>query len=70
MNNLRDCRAQEAQCRRRALTDREHRDLWLSMADRWSYLANKEAAFHVRKGILLRLDDDFHDDDSAVKADA
>jgi hypothetical protein len=70
MNNLRDCRAQEAQCRKRALTDQEHRDLWLSMAERWSYLANKEAAFHVGKGIFLRRDDDLHDDDSTVKADA
>jgi hypothetical protein len=70
MNNLRDCRAQEAQCRRRALSDQEHRDLWLSMADRWSYLANKEAEFHVGKGIFLQRDDGFHGDDSVVKADA
>jgi hypothetical protein len=40
------------------------------MAERWSYLANKEAAFHVGKGIFLRRDDDLHDDDSTVKADA
>jgi hypothetical protein len=44
MNNLQDCRAQEAQCRRRAETDEPHRDLWLSMAERWSYLALKETA--------------------------
>ena len=43
MNNLQDCRAQEAQCRRRAETDEPHRDLWLSMAERWSYLALKES---------------------------
>lgn len=44
MTNLQDCRAQEAQCRRRAETDEPHRDLWLSMAERWSYLARKESA--------------------------
>jgi hypothetical protein len=54
MNSLQDCRAHEAQCRSRALSDEEHRDLWLSMADRWSYLAHKEAAFDVgeRTGVL------------------
>jgi hypothetical protein len=40
------------------------------MADRWSYLANKEAEFHVGKGIFLQRDDGFHGDDSVVKADA
>jgi hypothetical protein len=44
MTNLQDCRAQEAQCRRRAETDEPHRDLWLSLAERWSYLALKESA--------------------------
>ena len=38
-----DCRAQEALCRIHALTDEQHRDLWLSMAERWSYLADEEA---------------------------
>ncbi|HLZ02456.1 MAG TPA: hypothetical protein VKR55_09935 [Bradyrhizobium sp.] len=44
MANLLDCRAQEALCRIHALTDEEHRDLWLSMAERWSYLAREEMA--------------------------
>jgi hypothetical protein len=46
MANLLDCRAQEALCRIQALTDEQHRDLWLSMADgeRWSYLARQETA--------------------------
>ena len=44
MTNLQDCRAQEARCRRRAETDEPHRDLWLSLAERWSYLALKESA--------------------------
>jgi hypothetical protein len=43
MANLLDCRAQEALCRIHALTDEQHRDLWLSMAERWSYLAQEEA---------------------------
>jgi hypothetical protein len=43
MANLLDCRAQEALCRIHALTDEQHRDLWLSMAERWSYLAREEA---------------------------
>jgi hypothetical protein len=43
MSHLQVCRAQEAQCRRRAETDEPHRDLWLSMAERWSYLALKES---------------------------
>jgi hypothetical protein len=42
MANLLDYRAQEALCRIHALTDEQHRDLWLSMAERWSYLANEE----------------------------
>ena len=64
MSNLQDCRAQEAQCRRRALTDQEHKDLWLSMAERWSYLAHKEAAFHIGK----ERGDGFHDNDLTLKA--
>jgi hypothetical protein len=44
MANLLDCRAQEALCRIHALTDEQHRDLWLSMAERWSYLAREETA--------------------------
>jgi hypothetical protein len=43
MANLLDSRAQEALCRIHALTDEQHRDLWLSMAERWSYLAQEEA---------------------------
>jgi hypothetical protein len=50
MSYLQDCRAQEAQCRRRAETDEPHRDLWLSMAERWSYLALKESAALGHKG--------------------
>jgi hypothetical protein len=48
MANLLDYRAQEALCRIHALTDEQHRDLWLSMAERWSYLASEETtAFRV-----------------------
>jgi hypothetical protein len=43
VNNLQDCRAQEAQCRRRAASDEQNRDLWLSMAERWSYLCFRES---------------------------
>jgi len=51
MNNLQDFRAQEAQCRKRAEIDDTHRDLWLSMAERWSYLAQKEDAPHFKERI-------------------
>jgi hypothetical protein len=44
VNNLQNCRAQEARCRSRAASDEQNRDLWLSMAERWSYLA-REAPF-------------------------
>jgi hypothetical protein len=44
LNNLQDCRAQEAHCRRRAEIDEPHRDLWLSMAERWLYLGRREGA--------------------------
>ena len=50
MANLLDCRAQEALCRIHALTDEQHRDLWLSMAERWSYLAREEIAAIVPGG--------------------
>ena len=43
MANLLDSRAQEALCRIRALAEEQHRDLWLSMAERWSVLAEEEA---------------------------
>ena len=48
MANLLDYRAQEALCRIHALTDEQHRDLWLSMAERWSYLVQKETAVYAR----------------------
>jgi hypothetical protein len=54
MSHLQDCRAQEAQCRRRAEIDEPHRDLWLSMAERWSYLALKECAALGNKGAVLK----------------
>jgi hypothetical protein len=60
VNNLQDCRAQEAQCRRRAEIDEPHRDLWLSMAERWSYLAQKEAAFHFRESTPLKIETELH----------
>jgi hypothetical protein len=47
--NLQDCRAQEAHCRRFAESDEQNRELWLSMAERWSYLA-KEAPFCFKEG--------------------
>src|SRR6516162_4800587 len=37
MANLLSYRAQEALCRIHAVTDEQHRDLWLSMAERWEY---------------------------------
>ena len=49
-----DCRAQEALCRIHALTDEQHRDLWLSMAERWSYLAQQEARAFPGREIPFR----------------
>jgi hypothetical protein len=46
--DLQHCRAQEAHCRRFAESDEENRELWLSMAARWSYLA-KEAPFFLEE---------------------
>src|SRR6478735_10947357 len=54
-----DCRAQEAQCRRRAASDEQNRDLWLAMAERWSYLA-KEAPFCFRESTPLQRVADSH----------
>jgi hypothetical protein len=54
MANLLDCRAQEALCRIHALTDEQHRDLWLSMAERWSYLAQEEARAFLVRDVELR----------------
>jgi hypothetical protein len=54
MANLLDCRAQEALCRIHALTDEQHRDLWLSMAERWSYLADEEARRFLGRGVERR----------------
>ena len=59
MNNLQDCRAQEAQCRRRAVSDEQNRDLWLSMAERWSYLV-KEAPFCFRESTPFQMVTDPH----------
>jgi hypothetical protein len=52
--DLQDCRAQEAHCRRFAESDEQNRDLWLSMAERWSYLA-REAPFCFGEGFSVRL---------------
>ncbi len=49
-----DSRAQEALCRIHALTDEQHRDLWLSMAERWSYLAQEEARTLPERDLELR----------------
>ena len=49
-----DCRAQEALCRIHALTDEQHRDLWLSMAKRWSCLAEEEARTLLGRDVGLR----------------
>ena len=49
-----DCGAQEALCRIHALTDEEHRDLWLSMAERWSYLAQEEARAYLWQNAKFR----------------
>jgi hypothetical protein len=54
MANLLDSRAQEALCRIHALTDEQHRDLWLSMAERWSYLAQEEARAYLRRDAECR----------------
>jgi hypothetical protein len=53
--NLQHCRAEEARCRRYAESDQQNRDLWLSMAERWSYLA-KEAPFYFREGTSARVE--------------
>jgi len=44
MDNIQDYRTQESTCRKRALFDEKRKDMWLSMAQGWAYLANKEAA--------------------------
>jgi hypothetical protein len=59
VNNLQDCRAQEARCRWRAETDEQNRELWLSMAERWSYLA-KEAPFCFKEGTPIQMAIDPH----------
>ena len=46
-------RAQEALCRIHALTDEQHRDLWLSMAERWSHLAEEEARTFFGRDVEL-----------------
>jgi hypothetical protein len=61
MNNLQDWRAQEARCRRCALVDEQNKDLWLSMAERWSFLGRNEAGFLIRE-------DSFHTNDLTSKA--
>jgi hypothetical protein len=42
MGELKNYSAQEAQCRLRALADEQHKDLWLSMAERWACLARNQ----------------------------
>jgi hypothetical protein len=54
MANWLDSRAQEALCRIHALTDEQHRDLWLSMAERWSYLAQEEARSLLGRNVEFR----------------
>jgi hypothetical protein len=54
MASLLDCRAQEALCRIHALTDEQHRDLWLSMAERWSFLAEEEDRVFLGRHLALR----------------
>lgn len=49
MHNLNDLRANEAQCRMRAEVDEAHRELWLSMAERWASLAHRTAAFYFQE---------------------
>jgi hypothetical protein len=55
MNNLHYFLAEEARCRRLAETDETYRDLWLSMAARWSYLAQNEGEFRFRESSPLKM---------------
>jgi hypothetical protein len=43
------CRDMELLCRQQAVFDTEHRSKWLGQAERWEYLAQKEAASRVKK---------------------
>jgi hypothetical protein len=54
MNNLHYFLAEEARCRRHAEADETYRELWLSMAERWSYLAQNEAEFHFEAAFHFR----------------
>ena len=49
MDKLIEIRNQELLCRERALSDLEHRDIWLAKAEEWAEKALAEIAFHFRE---------------------
>jgi hypothetical protein len=49
MHKLAEIRNQELICRERALSDPEHRDLWLAKAEEWGQRALDEIVFQFRE---------------------
>jgi len=49
MNKLIEIRNQELTCRERALSDPEHRELWLAKAEEWGQRALDEIVFQFRE---------------------
>ncbi len=49
MHKLAEIRNQELICRERALSDPEHRELWLAKAEEWGQRALDEIVFQFRE---------------------
>ena len=49
MHKLTEIRNQELVCRERALSDPEHRELWLAKAEEWGQRALDEIVFQFRE---------------------
>ena len=49
MHKLAEIRSQELICRERALSDPEHRELWLAKAEEWGQRALDEIVFQFRE---------------------
>jgi hypothetical protein len=50
VHKLAEIRSQELVCRERALSDPEHRELWLAKAEEWGQRALDEIVFQFREG--------------------
>ena len=57
MQKLAEIRNQELICRERALSDPQHRELWLAKAEEWAQRALDEIVFQFREsdGLALQL---------------